>query len=566
MANKQNFYTNPAFCQKSELPQHPPRALSPRGDIRQSPLGAQTVYHHKDSQNPDVEAGLQEQEFYEEVVVDDKGFITDKKFVVVAQNNEGKKYIQVPQSEASQGSRYGLPQPVKAKETKLVRSQSQRYEYIQMQEQDVTPRKKQYREETAVAPPARIHRYAVIETEEETELTTKNARYALVPVEQLPGVVTKNRYEYIPDQQRSLSPPGAVPRRNDYIQDQQRPLSPNGSVTRSPNRYEYIQDPPRPCPPQSPTRYEYIQDFPRPAVAQSPQRYDYIQRPLSPQSQGRYDYIQERPPGQSPARGNPAATQKLHELLSTPKKTLAGQKHLLSPLPGRRITPPPVSPILKEFQAKPPQRIRTQPSRAQQKLNYAIGAQHLGQQDKRHTAIVAPICSNLNQSVYSETTYSKSGSSSNLSMKRGAVQNTLSFAAVMMLLSGGVTSGLCFYMISVLGRQYFLDFGVVAGFTCLVLGLLGFRSRNVYWLPNRNYISGYLVLSFFSLLTCTGLLFLLVKQPRSGTPLADMTSGAVCGVSVLCLLMATTGVVSSYCCKYPPPDNRVQHCAEGFSV
>ncbi|KAG5867313.1 hypothetical protein JTB14_025931 [Gonioctena quinquepunctata] len=48
------------------------------------------------SPDPELEEGLEEQEFYEEVVVDAKGFITDKKFVVVAQNNEGKKYIQVP--------------------------------------------------------------------------------------------------------------------------------------------------------------------------------------------------------------------------------------------------------------------------------------------------------------------------------------------------------------------------------------------------------------------------------------------------------------------------------------
>ncbi|ERL89899.1 hypothetical protein D910_07258 [Dendroctonus ponderosae] len=92
------------------------------------------------------------------------------------------------------------------------------------------------------------------------------------------------------------------------------------------------------------------------------------------------------------------------------------------------------------------------------------------------------------------------------------------------------------------------------------------RSRDVYWLPNRNYLSGYLVLTVFSLLTCAGLLLLLVYDPRPGTALADMTSAAVCGFSVLTLLLALTGVVSSYCCKYPPPDNRVDHCSPGLTV
>ncbi|KAG5867312.1 hypothetical protein JTB14_025930 [Gonioctena quinquepunctata] len=375
-----------------------------------------------------------------------------------------------------------------------------------MQEHDRTPKKKQYHQDIEVSS-GRVHRYAVIETEEETELTSKNARYALVPVDQLKEVVApnKSRYEYIQDQQRPMSPPSSQQRR-DTSEPQQIRIRYQTTRTTEPKQVEQV------------------------------------------------------------PRGNPAATQKLHELLSTPKKTPASQKQVLAPHSGRKVSPPPVSPILKEFQAKPAQRVRAQPSRAQQRLNYALVAQQLGHQDKRHTAIVAPICSSPNQSVYSETTYSKSDSWMNLSMKKGAVQTTLSFAAMMMLLCGGVTSGLCFYMISMMGRQYFLDFGVVAGFTCLVLGMLGFRSRNVYWLPNRNYITGYLVLSFFSLLTCTGLLVLLVKQPRPGTPLADITSGAVCGISVLCLVMAMAGIVSSYCCKYPPPDNRVQHCAEGFSV
>jgi len=126
-----NYYTNPAFCQQSEF--YPPkRALSPQGSIRHSPVGAQTSHSVFDNSLTDFQDELvdniEEQEFYEEVIVDDNGFIKGKKFVVVAQNNEGQKYIQLPQK---QGSRYGSTQQVQPSKV-----QKSRYEYIPMKQQD----------------------------------------------------------------------------------------------------------------------------------------------------------------------------------------------------------------------------------------------------------------------------------------------------------------------------------------------------------------------------------------------------------------------------------------------
>ncbi|XP_063370900.1 uncharacterized protein LOC134659201 [Cydia amplana] len=138
-----------------------------------------------------------------------------------------------------------------------------------------------------------------------------------------------------------------------------------------------------------------------------------------------------------------------------------------------------------------------------------------------------------------------------------AAAASLTIAALMLTLSGGLTTGLSFYMMYTLGRRYYLDFGVLAGFTCFLLGLLGLRSRRHQLLPNRNYISGYIVLSSFSLLSAFGLLLLLSIQPTPGTPLSDITSGAVCAVSALSLFVATLGVLASYCCARDPPDNRV---------
>lgn len=229
------------------------------------------------------------------------------------------------------------------------------------------------------------------------------------------------------------------------------------------------------------------------------------------------------------------------------------------------------------------------PARAQQKLNYTLATRHCAP-DKRNVAMVAPICSSPVQSVYSETTASnRTASWMNLSAYRPPVHASLTAAALMMTVCGGLATVLCFYMVSVMGRLYFLDFGIVSGFACLVLGMLGFGSRSHYrWLPNRNYMSGndaarsvqgrrvpvltllcalgYIILTLFSLVTCVGLLVLLFTRPRPGTPLADMTSGAVCGISALSLILAVGGIASSYCCRFPPPDNRVEHCVRGFTV
>lgn len=472
MEVQQNFYSNPAFCQQSEfLNGRPPRALSPRGSIRQSPVGAQTLPKILDTsigERPNYlqEEGLQEQEFYEEVVVDDEGFITDKKFVIVAQNNEGKKYIQVPQdgekhdyvvrSEERPESRYGSIQDdiasknpncysvthqLRARETKLTRSQSNRYEYIQMKEKiggrvvspRTSPQKKIYREDINIAQ-GRVQRYAVVDAEEETELAAKSARYALVPVKQLPAIIAQN--------------PALIPNHSE-------------------NRYDYKHEPQKLSSSQSPNRYNCYETSP----SKNPSIFEY--------------------PQQSPRVGNPIATQKLHELLSTPKKTASPQRRFLTPQPKRRTTPPStLSQLSREsFRCSGPPK---QPLRAQQKLNYALSPKQLISPEKRHTAIVTPICSSPIQSVYSETTYSnKSASWMNLSVKKDSVQITLTIAATFMLVCGSINSALCFYMISKeFRRQYFLDFGIISGFTCIILGILGCRTRNVYWLPNRNYISG----------------------------------------------------------------------------
>lgn len=264
--------------------------------------------------------------------------------------------------------------------------------------------------------------------DEEEEPTRSKPRYAVVPVRE-PNPTTNNRYAVVPPEVR--------------YSDRQK------------SRYEYIPDDVEP--------QTYQQDTRR--LATSPPK--NIKSP------------------QTPRKGNPEATQKLHELLITPQKFQ--KSHMLSPNSQKKQVDPFQTPA-----KSPPRPVpRNHTPKAQQKLNYALSTKQNLYEKRQNTAVITPICSSPVQSVYSETTFSnKTESWMNLSLQKAPAQTTLAVAAVMMILCGGLSSGLCFYMVSILGRMYYLDFGIISGFACLLLGCLGFRGRNCHWLPNRNYISG----------------------------------------------------------------------------
>ncbi|VVD02738.1 unnamed protein product [Leptidea sinapis] len=296
---------------------------------------------------------------------------------------------------------------------------------------------------------------------------------------------------------------------------------------------------------------------------------------------------------------NLIATQKLHELLSTPRKLKSYASQ-----PSVRITPNkshspryPETPV-KMASSTPTQGITPSKScanltmrsatspispKAQQRLNYGLpdlerndvfvtsfrdrskersfdvpkrelrNERRIENLKDKTTAVIMPRVAAQSPSVYSEETYKSFSSLKSMS----AATASLTIAALMLTLCGGLTTGLSFYMMYSVGRRYYLDFGVLSGFTCFLLGMLGLRTRRSQLLPNRNYISGYIVLSTFSLLSAFGLLLLLSVQPKPGTPLNDITSGAVCSISVLSLCLATVGILASYCCARDPPDNRV---------
>ncbi|CAG9573750.1 unnamed protein product [Danaus chrysippus] len=301
---------------------------------------------------------------------------------------------------------------------------------------------------------------------------------------------------------------------------------------------------------------------------------------------------------------NLIATQKLHELLSTPRKLKSyasqpsvritpnksdGPRYAGTPMKIISSTPTQVTPSKSCANLTLTRGSATSPisPKAQQKLNYGLpdfGRQDVfvtsfrekrgrsfdmdrregsreGKYDRRideqrrdkNTAVIMPRVANQSPSMYSEDTYKSFSSVKTMNPATAS----LAIAALMLTVCGGLSTGLSFYMMYCMGRRYYLDFGVLSGFTCFLLGLLGLRSRRNQLLPNRNYISGYIVLASFSLLSSIGLLLLLTLQPQTGTPLNDITSGAVCSISILSLCLASVGILASYCCAQDPPDNRV---------
>ena len=54
-------------------------------------------------------------------------------------------------------------------------------------------------------------------------------------------------------------------------------------------------------------------------------------------------------------------------------------------------------------------------------------------------------------------------------------------------------------------------------------------------------------LAGLSALSCAGLLLLAAKSPRPGTPLHDITAGALCGISLLGAVLALLALVAPQC-------------------
>ncbi|XP_059476915.1 uncharacterized protein LOC132197578 [Neocloeon triangulifer] len=146
--------------------------------------------------------------------------------------------------------------------------------------------------------------------------------------------------------------------------------------------------------------------------------------------------------------------------------------------------------------------------------------------------------------------------------------SALNAASVVMLTCGTILMFLCFLGIAESGRLYYLDSSLICGATYLIIGLLGMRTR--YWttMPNRNFVSGYIVLAILSFLITADILAMLVVRgsKAGGNSVTDMLGGAACGIALLTVVVAFIGLCTTRCCRLSPPDNRIGHCAEGLTL
>ncbi|XP_015518830.2 uncharacterized protein LOC107223609 isoform X1 [Neodiprion lecontei] len=128
-------------------------------------------------------------------------------------------------------------------------------------------------------------------------------------------------------------------------------------------------------------------------------------------------------------------------------------------------------------------------------------------------------------------------SEANTTLASGVDKHERRNAPLLLILVGILTCGLSLYLSWTQGRRYYFDSAAGCGACCALAGAC--RSLKRTWTG--------LGLAALSALSCAGLLLMAVKAPRWGTPLHDVTAGALCGVSVLGATLALLALVAPRC-------------------
>ncbi|XP_033185889.2 uncharacterized protein LOC117154749 [Bombus vancouverensis nearcticus] len=128
-------------------------------------------------------------------------------------------------------------------------------------------------------------------------------------------------------------------------------------------------------------------------------------------------------------------------------------------------------------------------------------------------------------------------SDANTTLASGVEKNDRRNAPLLLLLVGILTCGLALYLSWTQGRRYYYDSAAGCGVCCALAGAC--RTLRKTWTG--------LGLAGLSALSCAGLLLLAAKSPKSGTPLHDVTAGALCGVSLLGAILALFALLSPRC-------------------
>ncbi|KMQ92611.1 hypothetical protein RF55_7375 [Lasius niger] len=125
----------------------------------------------------------------------------------------------------------------------------------------------------------------------------------------------------------------------------------------------------------------------------------------------------------------------------------------------------------------------------------------------------------------------------NTTLASGIEKGERRSAPILLMLVGLLTCGLALYLSWSQGRRYYFDSAVGCGACCALAGAC--RSLRRTWTG--------LGLAGLAALSCAGLLLLASKSPKDGTPLHDITAGALCGVSVLGAGLALLALLKPRC-------------------
>ncbi|XP_070169084.1 uncharacterized protein [Polyergus mexicanus] len=128
-------------------------------------------------------------------------------------------------------------------------------------------------------------------------------------------------------------------------------------------------------------------------------------------------------------------------------------------------------------------------------------------------------------------------SDANTTLASGMEKGERKSAPILLILVGLLTCGLALYLSWSQGRRYYFDSAVGCGACCALAGAC--RSLRKTWTG--------LGLAGLAALSCAGLLLLAAKSPKDGTPLHDITAGALCGVSVLGAGLALLALLKPRC-------------------
>ncbi|PBC31109.1 hypothetical protein APICC_09220 [Apis cerana cerana] len=385
-------------------------------------------------------------------------------------------------------------------------------------------------------------RYGSVPFEEHRSTYNQGSRYEYIEDEERSHVQRRGslRYEFIPRQQvQQRSAPAA------NQDDGQMPSCRNNG-----GRYAVV-----------PGDQDYQdEEAPWNTVKRVPSARRHINTP-----QGRYSRVplqEEEPPALPERNGqelstspkNNLATQKLHEILATPRKPprSRSEERTLSPkrqhsfnqtgTPQRRALTPGGSPtapvdLVTMGHGDPPPRYaymenglesmpmvsgspRYQVIPAGQKRN---GYQSVESAFIARTAVVPPL--------------SPPNSDANTTLASGLEKNDRRNAPFLLVLVGILTCGLALYLSWTQGRRYYYDSAAGCGACCALAGAC--RTLRKTWTG--------LGLAGLSALSCAGLLLLAAKSPKPGTPLHDVTAGALCGVSLLGAVLALLALLSPRC-------------------